>query len=134
MEILTNVRQNLVNDIRSLQMGKRILSKLAVGSTLGLAVILSTGGALHAQQASIQTVFASYGYGADRKDAKDDVAKLCDGKPSCSFMVKNESFPTKQPIDPSPGNDKGLMVGWKCGDVAHKVQFAEGRNATVDCK
>ena len=93
-------------------------------------------GALRAESApSIQTVFASYGYGADRKDVKDDVVKACDGKPSCKIMVKNGSFTvSKGPADPSPGNDKGLMVAWKCGDVAHKLQFAEGKKAVIDCK
>jgi hypothetical protein len=113
-----------------------------MGKTRGLAIVLGvalvvgsadwTSRALAAEPA-IQTVFASYGYAGERKDAKDDVAKVCDGKPSCSFMVKDESFPTKQPLDPSPGNDKGLMVRWTCGDAAYQTQFAEGKKATVDC-
>jgi hypothetical protein len=87
-----------------------------------------------AAESQIQVTAASWGYAGERKDVKDDVAKYCDGKSSCTFMVKNETFPAKQPLDPSPGNDKGLMVFWKCGDVAHKTQFAEGRNAVVDCQ
>lgn len=84
---------------------------------------------------SIQTVFASYGYGADRKDVKDDVVKDCDGKTSCKILVKNESFAiSKGPADPSPGNDKGLMVSWKCGDITNKLQFAEGKKAVISCK
>ena len=115
-------------------MGETMLLKSIFLAGLGLAAALTTVRTLHAEQASIQTSVASYGYGADRKDVKEDVAKLCDGKPSCKFMVKNETFAlSKGPADPSPGNDKGLMVFWKCGDVAHKLQFAEGRNATVDC-
>jgi len=115
-------------------MGKIMFLRSVFVAIVGLAVALPAIRPLHAEQASIQTVFASYGYGADRKNVKDDVVKFCDGKPSCKFMVKNETFTASQgPADPSPGNDKGLMVAWKCGDVAHKVQFAEGRNATVDC-
>jgi hypothetical protein len=101
---------------------------------MAVAAALPAIHTLHAEPASIQTVFASYGYGADRKDVKEDIVKFCDGKPSCKFMVKNETFTlSKGAADPSPGNDKGLMVSWKCGDVAHKVQFAEGRNANIDC-
>ena len=114
-------------------MGKRSLPKSVLVTAMMLAAALPSGGAARAQQASIQTVFASWGYGGERKDVKDDIVKLCEGKPSCKFMVKNETFTSKEPADPSPGNDKGLMVKWKCGDADHKVQFAEGRNATVDC-
>jgi hypothetical protein len=115
-------------------MGKAMVLKSVFVAVLGLAAALPAIGALHAQPVPIQTDRASYGYAGERKDVKDDVAKLCDGKPSCTFMVKNETFSlSKGPADPSPGNDKGLMVFWKCGDTAHKVQFAEGRNATVDC-
>ena len=114
-------------------MGKRFLTKFTLAVVLMLAPALPTGSVARAQQASIQTAFASWGYGGERKDVKDDVVKLCDGKPSCKFMVKNETFTSKEPADPSPGNDKGLMVKWKCGDAEHKVQFAEARNATIDC-
>ncbi len=115
-------------------MGKSLL--LVCGSAVGLilaAAPVRAGGAA-ADQPSISTVFASYGYAMERKDVKADVVKLCDGKPSCKFTVKNETFTASAGApDPSPGNDKGLMVSWKCGDVAHKVQFAEGRPATLDC-
>jgi hypothetical protein len=115
-------------------MGKIMFAKTLFVAVLGFASAVPATRALHAESASIQTVFASYGYGADRKNVKDDVVKFCDGKPSCKFMVKNETFTASQgPADPSPGNDKGLMVAWKCGAVDHKVQFAEGRNATIDC-
>ncbi|MDB5394137.1 MAG: Galactose binding lectin domain [Rhodospirillales bacterium] len=115
-------------------MGKSLLLKPGIAAGMVLAAALSAAGAARADQASISTVFASYGYAMERKDVKDDVVKLCDGKPSCKFVVRNENFNTsKGPADPSPGNDKGLMVSWKCGDVAHKVQFAEGRPATLDC-
>ena len=115
-------------------MGKAMVSNSVFVAVLVLVTTLPPTRTLHAQAVSIQTDRASYGYGGERKDVKDDVAKLCDGKPSCTFMVKNETFTlSKGPADPSPGNDKGLMVFWKCGDTAHKVQFAEGRNATVDC-
>jgi hypothetical protein len=111
-------------------MGKEIFWASAIGLALAGAL---PAGTLHAQQTTIQTAVASWGYGGERKNVKDDVAKLCDGKPACSFMVKNETFPTGQPADPSPGNDKGVVVVWKCGDVQHKEQFAEGRNAKLDC-
>jgi hypothetical protein len=115
-------------------MWKIMFAKTLFVAVLGFASAVPATRALHAESASIQTVFASYGYGADRKNVKDDVVKFCDGKPSCKFMVKNETFTASQgPADPSPGNDKGLMVAWKCGAVDHKVQFAEGRNATIDC-
>jgi hypothetical protein len=99
-----------------------------------VALCLAAGGAARAEQVQIKITGASYGYAAERKDVKDDVIKYCDGKPSCTFMVKNDNFPSKMPVDPSPGNDKGLMVFWKCGDQTHKTQFAEGRNAVVDCQ
>ena len=101
-----------------------MLTKFALATGLVVASALPATRALHADSApSIQTVFASYGYGADRKDVKDDVVKDCDGKPSCKILVKNESFTvSKGPADPSPGNDKGLMVSWKCGDVSPKIK------------
>jgi hypothetical protein len=117
-------------------MGKSMSPKFVFVTALAFASALPAMHALRADPAAtIQTVFASYGYGADRKDVKEDIVKGCDGKPACKIMVKNESFTvSKGPADPSPGNDKGLMVAWKCGDVSHKVQFAEGKKAVIDCK
>ncbi len=103
-----------------------------LGFVAGLSLVAA--GAALAEDAQIHTVFASYGYAGERKDVKEDVVKYCDGKPSCEFKVSNGSFPAKPPADPSPGNDKGLIVAWKCGAVDHKTQFAEGRDATIDCK
>jgi hypothetical protein len=115
-------------------MGKSLLLKFGFAAGILMAAALSPTAVVRADQASISTVFASYGYAMERKNVKDDVAKLCDGKPSCKFIVKNETFTVSTGApDPSPGNDKGLMVSWKCGDVAHKVQFAEGRPASLDC-
>jgi hypothetical protein len=115
-------------------MGKTMLSKSVFVAGLVIAAALPATRALRAEDAAIQTVFASYGYAMERKDVKDDVVKLCDGKPSCSFTVKNDTFTmSKGAPDPSPGNDKGLMVAWKCGGANHKEQFAEGRTAKVDC-
>ncbi len=78
----------------------------------------------------IQVQFGSYGYAMNRKTVTDDVKKLCDGKASCTLMVKNDTFGG----DPSPGDDKAVMIGWKCGATDHKEQFAEGKNATLSCK
>ena len=113
-------------------MGKTRGSTAVLGFVLMTAVLAWTG-PVKAADATIQIAFASYGYAGERKDAKDDVAKLCEGKPSCQVVVKNESFPTKQPLDPSPGNDKGLMVKWSCGDLSYQTQFAENRTAKIDC-
>ena len=67
----------------------------------------------HAQTASmIQIDTASWGYAGMRKNVKDDVGKICNGKPTCTFMVKNETFPTGEPADPSPSNAKGLIMIW----------------------
>jgi hypothetical protein len=115
-------------------MGKSLSLKLGLAAGLISAAALSPFAGLRADPPSISTVFASYGYATERKNVKDDVVKLCDGKPACTFTVKNETFTASAgAADPSPGNDKGLMVSWKCGDVAHKVQFAEGRPASLDC-
>ena len=110
-------------------MGKMTIS----ACLLALAVAVPSVGA-RADDAKIQTTFASYGYAMNRKDVKDDVMKLCDGKPSCSFKVANENLASHPPADPSPGDDKGLMIGWKCGDTAKKEQFAEGKDAKLSCK
>jgi hypothetical protein len=115
-------------------MGKIMKSNSVFAASLAIAAALPATRTLHAESGTIQTVFASYGYAMERKDVKDDVVKFCDGKPSCSFMVKNETFTvSKGSAVPSPGNDTGLMVAWKCGTTDHKEQFAEGRNAKIDC-
>ena len=116
-------------------MGNDLILKSVLGVGLIFAAAPPSTRVALADSVSVQTVFASYGYAAERKDVKDDIVKFCDGKPSCKFLVKNETFTlSKGAADPSPGNDKGLMVAWKCGDVAHKVQFAEGKKAKIDCK
>ena len=114
-------------------MGKTMLSKSIFLAGLAVAVALPATRTLHAED-TLQIKGASYGYAMERKDVKADVLKLCDGKATCKFTVKNETFTASQgPADPSPGNDKGVMVFWSCGTTAHKQQFAEGRTATVDC-
>jgi len=109
-------------------MGKTMLSKSVLMAGLAIAAALPATRALHAAEA-LEIKGASYGYAMERKDVKDSVVKLCDGKASCKFAVKNDTFGA----DPSPGNDKGVMVFWNCGATAHKQQFAEGKTATVDC-
>jgi len=111
-------------------MGKTMFAKSVLAASLAVAACLPATRALHAADA-LQINVASYGYAMDRKDVKADVAKLCDGKASCKFAVKNDTFAGG--VDPSPGNDKGVMVFWSCGTTAHKQQFAEGKTATVDC-
>jgi hypothetical protein len=115
-------------------MGKLSMSAALLAAGGVIATSIMTAGAARAEDAKIQTVFASYGYAVNRKDVKDDVAKYCDGKTSCTFKVTNENLAIHQPLDPSPGDDKGLMVSWKCGDAVQKVQFAEGKDAKIACK
>jgi hypothetical protein len=85
--------------------------------------------------ASITITAASWGYAGERVNVLEDVAKYCSGKSACEFQVRTESFGGK--ADPSPGNDKGLIVAWSCaeaaGPAAHKYQFAEGKAARIDC-
>ncbi len=83
--------------------------------------------------AKVEINVGSWGYAADRKDVKAELQKLCDGKDSCTFMVKNESLGLNDQTDPSPGNRKGLMIFWKCGEAVKKDQFPEGKNAIVKC-
>jgi membrane-bound inhibitor of C-type lysozyme len=110
-----------------------MLLKSVFVAGLAVAAALPAIRTLHAED-MLKIDKASYGYAGERKDVSDDVVKLCDGKATCKFPVKNETFAiSKGPADPSPGNDKGVMVFWKCGTTAHKQQFAEGRTATVDC-
>ncbi len=95
--------------------------------------------ACYAQQARAQTAgtiqidTASWGYAGMRKNVKDDVGKLCNGKASCTFIVKNETFPSGEPPDPAPGSAKGLIMIWKCGEASHKDQFPENKAALVAC-
>ena len=109
---------------------------VAVGAAL--TIPMATAGIARADDAKIQTVFASYGYAGNRKDVKDDVMKYCDGKNACSFKVTNENLASHQPLDPSPGDDKGPMISWKCGDKPdvkpEKEQFAEGKDVKISCK
>ena len=107
---------------------KTMVCVLAMGATI------ATAGVARADDPKIQTVFASYGYAMNRKDVKDDVMKYCEGKPACSFKVTNENLASHQPLDPSPGDDKGLMIAWKCGDAVQKYQFAEGKDVKISCK
>jgi membrane-bound inhibitor of C-type lysozyme len=110
-----------------------MLSKSVFVAGLVVAAALPAIRTLHAEDL-LKIDKASYGYAGERKDVSADVVTLCDGKATCKFPVKNETFTTsKGPADPSPGNDKGVMVFWKCGTTAHKQQFAEGRSAAVDC-
>ncbi len=102
-----------------------------ISSGLAAAMSMTVVADARAAGEKIQLQGASYGYAMNRKDVKEAVTKLCDGKTSCTFKVTNETLGT---ADPSPGDDKGLMVFWKCGDAVEKTQFAEGRNATVACK
>ncbi len=111
-------------------MGKIPAARPIVMAVLALSSVFCITSPLRAADNTIQTVVASYGYGAERADVKDFVAQSCDGKPSCKFLVKTENLGKP---DPSPGNDKGLVIAWKCGDASHKEQFAEGRNASLDC-
>ena len=85
-------------------------------------------------QATLSITQASWGYAGERKNVKDDVAKLCDGKPSCKFMVANETFTSAEPKDPSPGNPKGLIIRWKCGETEGRDQFPQNKDADLKCK
>ena len=82
----------------------------------------------------VQIETASWGYAGMRNDVKADIGKLCDGKPSCTFMVKNETFTMSEPADPAPGEPKGLIMVWKCGEGSKKDQFPENKNAVVACR
>jgi hypothetical protein len=86
-----------------------------------------------AEEAKVAIGVGSWGYAGDRKDVKGELQKLCDGKDSCTFMVRNETLGLTDQTDPSPGNRKGLMVFWKCGETEKKDQFPEGKNAVVTC-
>jgi hypothetical protein len=108
-------------------MGNKLLLKSVVSVGFSAAVLFA-GQAFAAD--TIQIQFGSYGYAMERKTVTDDIKKMCDGKPACEVPVKNDALGG----DPSPGNDKGLMIGWKCGATDHKEQFAEGKVAKLGCE
>ena len=108
--------------------------KLALLLAAPLAPLVPTNASMAQAEAKIQVVSGSYGYAGNRKDVKDDVAKLCDQKSSCTFLVANETFNAHMPTDPSPGDDKSIIFSWKCGDAPHKDSAAEHRKASLSCK
>jgi hypothetical protein len=114
--------------IGAFEMGKTLLLKSFLYAGFSAAIMSIADPAFAAD--TIQVKFGSYGYAGNRKTVTDDVKKLCDGKPSCTLLVKNETFGG----DPSPGDDKGVMIGWSCGATDHKEQFAEGKKASLTCK
>jgi len=108
---------------------RRLVLSAAVMATVALCLPHSAS----AEGAKGAINVGSWGYAGDRKDVKVELQKLCDGKDSCTFMVKNETLGLTAQTDPSPGNRKGLMVFWKCGEAEKKDQFPEGKNAVVKC-
>jgi hypothetical protein len=104
---------------------------LALSLCVAVGACLAHGGAWGADS-SITVKVASWGYAGERANVVNDVAQYCDGKSSCEFPAANESFPGNS--DPSPGNAKGLIIAWNCGDVARKYQFAEGKMARLACE
>jgi hypothetical protein len=114
--------------IGAFEMGKTMLLKSFLCAGFSAAIVSIAVPAFAAD--TIEVKFGSYGYAGNRKTVTDDIKKLCDGKPSCTVLVKNETFGG----DPSPGDDKGVMIGWKCGATDHKEQFAEGKKAKLSCE
>ena len=95
-------------------MGRTLMATIA-----GLAVMASAAWiAPVARAADAPTRFRwcspAMAMAQNRKDVKEDVVKLCEGKVSCKFKVANKTFSAKEPADPSPGDDKGVMIahGW----------------------
>lgn len=103
--------------------------KIALAMT---ALLLGTATA-HAADATPEITQASWGYAGERKDVMDDVVKLCANKHTCMFEAINDTFTLTAPHDPSPGNAKGLLVRWKCGEKVRRNQFAEGKAVTLTC-
>jgi len=116
-------------------MGKIGILKSAAAAACAMALLATVAGcAAGGPDTKIQVTRASFGYAQGRKDVKDDVAKLCNDKSSCKFAVKVETFPSHPPADPSPGDDKSVLYGWKCGDVSeHSYETAEGKTANLSC-
>jgi len=75
---------------------------------------------------------ASFGYVGERVDAKEAVKKLCIGKSSCKVLVTAENLGV---ADPSPGNDKAMITGWKCAgsDTVHRDQLPGGKTWELKC-
>ncbi len=114
--------------IGAFEMGKTMLLKSFLYAGFS-AVIVSTAVPAFAAD-TIEVKFGSYGYAGNRKTVTDDIKKLCDGKPFCTVPVKDDIFVG----DPSLGEDKGVMICWKCGATDYKEQFAEGKKAKLSCK
>ncbi len=83
-----------------------MVSKSVFVAVLGLAVALPAIRTLHAQD-MLKIDKASYGYAGERKDVSDDVVKLCDGKATCKFPVKNETFASQRAGRPVAGKRQG---------------------------
>jgi len=96
-------------------------------------VLLLAAGCMAESRPPVEVTRASWGYAGSRKDVRDDLAELCRGRSSCSFVVNNQLFALHPPSDPSPGDDKGLIVTWKCGGTLRKYEFAENRKAILAC-
>jgi hypothetical protein len=109
-------------------MGTKLLLKSVVFVGCSVAALCAAGQVFAAD--TIQVQFGSYGYAGERSKPVDQIKKLCEGKPACEVPVNNDALGG----DPSPGNDKGLMIGWKCGEAAHKEQFPEGKVAKLSCE
>ena len=115
-------------------MGFQSFIKFSAVSASTFCTIFALSASARADDAIIHITRASYGYAGDRKDVTEDVTRYCEGKLSCKFLVKNESFALHPPIDPSVDNPKGVITAWKCGETEHKYQFVEGHEASIDCK
>ncbi len=101
-------------------------------AALVLPLLLSPLHARAAESNVLQIGTSSWGYGADRKDVKQDVVNLCEGKSSCSLKVGKDRF-KGEPKDPSPGNSKALIVSWKCGGKNFMDQVPDGKIAELKC-
>lgn len=102
-------------------------------TALVATVLILSASAARATDTVPEITQASWGYAGERKDVMDDVVKLCADKRTCMFEAANETFTLTEPRDPSPGNAKGLLVRWKCGEKTRRNQFAEGKPVTVSC-
>ncbi len=85
-------------------MGKTMLLKSFLYAGFSAAIVSIAVPVFAAD--TIEVKFGSYGYAGNRKTVTDEVKKLCEGKPSCTVLVKNKTFGG----DPSPGDDKGVRA------------------------